>query len=66
MRVFRTIYLSLAAPGEVVPYARYDKLFRGVSLTDQDFHITNFPPGSSGEAALVDRFRQELSLSGRV
>ena len=66
MRVFRPVYLSLAKPGEVVAHDRYEQVFQRVSLTDTDFHISNFPPGSSGEAALVDRLRAELQLVDRI
>jgi hypothetical protein len=61
MRLFKPLYLSLTNPGGIVDHSRYEQFFFGVALTDQDFHISNFPPGSSGEAALVERFRQELS-----
>ena len=66
MRLFRPLYLSLAEPGEIVDYPRYGAIFRDVSVTDEDFNISNFPPGSSGEAALVERFRQELNLEERL
>ncbi len=64
MRVFRPIYLRLGKPGDIIDFARYESLFSGTALTDQDFHIDNFLPGSSGEAALVARFTLELGLRG--
>lgn len=60
MRLFKPLYLSLTNPGGVVEHGGYERFFAEMTLTDQDFQSSNFPPGSSGEAALVDRFRQEL------
>jgi DGQHR domain-containing protein len=62
MRVFRPIYLELGGPGDVVDHTRYEALFESMAITDEDFHISNFPPGSSGEAALVQQFTAELGL----
>jgi DGQHR domain-containing protein len=62
MRVFRPIYLTLGRPGDVVDHAKYEALFQLAAITDDDFHISNFPPGSSGEATLVQRFTSELDL----
>ena len=65
MRMFRPIYLTLGHPGDIVDHTRYEALFQGLAITDDDFHISNFPPGSSGEAALVQRFTSELDLRAR-
>lgn len=62
MRVFRPIYLALGRPGDVVEHTRYEALFSTTAIKDGDFHISEFPPGSSGEAALVQRFTAELGL----
>jgi DGQHR domain-containing protein len=65
MRMFRPIYLTLGRPGDIVDHTRYETLFQGTAITDEDFHISNFLPGSSGEAALVQRFTSELALAIR-
>jgi len=65
MRVFRPIYLTLGRPGDVVEHTRYEALFSTAAISDGDFHISEFPPGSSGESALVQRFTSELSLQAR-
>ncbi len=65
MRVFRPIYLTLGHPGDIVDHTKYEALFQLMAITDEDFHISNFLPGSSGEAALVQRFTSELDLRAR-
>jgi len=65
MRVFRPIYLTLGRPGDVVEPTRYEALFSTTAINDGDFRISEFPPGSSGEAALVQRFTSELGLQAR-
>ncbi|MCB8878387.1 DGQHR domain-containing protein, partial [Acidisoma silvae] len=64
MRMFRPIYLMLGRPGEIIDHARYEELFSKMEIKDSDFHINNFPPGSSGEAALVQRISSELTAFG--
>ncbi|WP_251878438.1 DGQHR domain-containing protein [Achromobacter sp. Marseille-Q4954] len=63
MRVFPQIYLSLAKPGEPVAEFKYRSLLDRVKLEDADFHVDNFPPGSSGEAKLANTLLVQLGLS---
>jgi hypothetical protein len=65
MRVFRPIYLILGRPDDIVDHTKYEVLFQGMAITDEDFHISNYPPGSSGEASLVQRFITGLDLRAR-
>jgi hypothetical protein len=62
MRVFRPIYLYLAAPGDPVESKRFLEILRRIELTDQDFTVENFPPGTSGEAALTQDFLEQLGF----
>lgn len=52
MKFFRRAYRHFAAPGEMVTTDQFATLFAKVDLTDADFNPQNFPPGSSGAAAL--------------
>jgi len=63
MRFLRPAYLSLAdKAGKQVAVNAFDQLFKKVSLKETDFTIENFPPGSSGEAALLVRLFQDTGL----
>ena len=63
MKVFPAIYLSLAKPGDMVADFKFLELLRRSKIEDADFNTENFPPGSSGEAALANRLLAELGLS---
>lgn len=52
MKFFRRAYRHFAAPGEMVTTDQFATLFAKVDLPDADFNPQNFPPGSSGAAAL--------------
>lgn len=52
MKYFRRAYLHFSAPGQMVTIDQFSTLFAKVDLADVDFNPQNFPPGSSGAAAL--------------
>jgi DGQHR domain-containing protein len=52
MKFFRRAYRHFAAPGAMVGVDQFASLFSKVDLADADFNPQNFPPGSSGAAAL--------------
>jgi DGQHR domain-containing protein len=63
MRYFRLAYLAVAAPGEVPSMQKfYDRVFRPMELTDDDFTVENFVPGTGGEARLFRVLRGEEAL----
>jgi DGQHR domain-containing protein len=63
MRIFPAIYLSLAKPGDVVADFKFLEILQKSKIEDSDFNTDNFPPGSSGEAALANRLLEELGLN---
>lgn len=63
LKIFPTIYLSLAKPGEMVPEFKFLELFKRVSLEDEDFRVENYPPGSSGESGLAKDILSQLGLT---
>jgi len=65
LNIFPTIYLSLVKPGEVVPEFKFLELFKRVTLSDDDFRVENYPPGSSGESALAKDILVQLGLAKR-
>lgn len=60
MRVFRDIYLYLAAPGDIVPAKNFLEMFERSTLEDKQISREQFPPGSSGEGTLVRKLREEI------
>jgi DGQHR domain-containing protein len=64
MRFLRPVYLHLVSnPGELIAHTDVLRLLIQVSLNDADFNIDNFPPGTSGEAALYRRLVADSRLS---
>ena len=63
MRVFRPVYLELAAPGQVVSVEQFDRVFERSSFKDEEFHVDTFKPGTSGEALLFRALEQDLDLT---
>lgn len=63
MKIFPTIYLSLAKPGESVADFKFLELLKKAKIEDSEFNTDNFQPGSSGEAALANRLLVELGLN---
>lgn len=64
MRAFRPIYLKLALPGEVVEMGQFSSVLEASRLNDDDFSVDIFRPGTSGEAALFRRLKDDLRLDG--
>lgn len=52
MRFFKDAYTYLEVPGTVVEKARFRRIFDACRLTDEDFTIEKYPPGTSGETRL--------------
>ena len=62
MRIFRPVYLQLAAPGEIVSVEEFNSVFTRSRLEDEEFHVDTFKPGTSGEALLFRALEQDLNL----
>jgi DGQHR domain-containing protein len=62
MKFFRRAYRHFAAPGEMVTTDLFATLFAKVNLTDADFSPQNFPPGSSGAAALNKTLLEQTEI----
>lgn len=61
MRFLRPAYLFLVGPGEIPSSDQFLEIFNKIDLTDDDFVIEEYKPGTSGEAKL---YRTLLELSG--
>lgn len=64
MRLLRPAYLHCVRPGKVPSVGDFASLFKRSTLTDEDFTVERFKPGTSGETALYQELRQELKLRG--
>lgn len=64
MRLLRPAYLHCVRPGAVPSVEDFASLFKRSTLTDEDFTVERFKPGTSGETALYQELRQELKLRG--
>jgi DGQHR domain-containing protein len=52
MRFLRDAYLYLVGPGEVPSKDQFATIFQRINLTDSDFTIEEYKPGTSGESKL--------------
>lgn len=64
MRLLRPAYLHNARPGEVPTVDEFSALFNRSRLTDGDFTVERFKPGTSGETALYQELKEEMGLGG--
>jgi DGQHR domain-containing protein len=66
MRLFKNIYLQeFPVPPRtdpVISRLKLKPLFEKVSLTDDDFTVERFSPGSSGEKLLYDTLRTQINV----
>lgn len=62
MRLLKPAYLYLGNPGEVISQSQFRSLFARTKITDDDFNVDNFKPGTSGETALFYRLAAEMGL----
>lgn len=65
MRLLRAAYLDRVRPGEIPSRDDFLSLFKRSSLTDDDFTVEQFKPGTSGETALYNNLRDEMRF-GRI
>jgi DGQHR domain-containing protein len=64
MRFLGPAYLSITKKiGEVPSKDQFKKLFERIRMTDADFNIEQYVPGTSGEAALFRAFKEKSGLS---
>jgi DGQHR domain-containing protein len=65
MRFLRPAYLNSAENiGDIVPEQKFEAIFSRIQLEREDFNITNFPPGTSGESNLVKKLLHDSGLDG--
>lgn len=64
MRLLRPAYLHCVRPGEVPTVEQFASLFNRSRLTDEDFTVERYKPGTSGETALYQELKEELGLRG--
>ena len=62
LRFLRVAYLNTSKPGTVTTRERFLSLLQTIQVTDEQFNIENFSPGTSGEARLFSVLRGRESL----
>jgi hypothetical protein len=62
MRFLKPAYLHFSSPGEVTSQAQFLTLFKKVTLTDTEFVVGTFAPGSSGEASLYQQLVRDTQI----
>lgn len=60
MRLLRDLINYWTEPGNPVAYDRYRESLENVQLADNDFNVTNYKPGTSGEAKLYRDLREQI------
>lgn len=63
MRFLRPAYLEFTSPGGVPSKEQFLDLLNKIKLTDEDFHINRFKPGTSGESELYRTLLKESGLA---
>lgn len=62
MRFLRHAYLFLVAPGEIPSKQKFMGIFQRIQLTDDNFTVDNFRPGTSGEVKLYNTLKETAKL----
>jgi DGQHR domain-containing protein len=63
MRLLRPVYYALKkVEGSMLESGEVFTIFEKSKLKDEEFNTSNYPPGTSGEAALYKSLRDELDL----
>lgn len=66
MRFLRPAYNHLRTGDDLVTMGSFLELFEKIDLKDADFHIENFPAGTSGESKLFHTLMKESGLDGYI
>ena len=62
MRLLRPMYLRVADPGQIVDKDAFAAEFAKSNLSDDDFTVDRYKPGTSGETALYHELKEQLRL----
>jgi DGQHR domain-containing protein len=65
MRTLKPICLKLKAHNSIPTISDFKQLFDKVQLTDEDFTVENFKPGTSGESQLFAKLVADMALDGQ-
>ena len=60
MRVFPILYMGIERPGVMVSADQFFARLKHVTLKDENFVVSEFRPGTSGEAALASQIIKDL------
>ncbi|ABR91858.1 Uncharacterized conserved protein [Janthinobacterium sp. Marseille] len=63
MRFLKPAYLKFSWELAVVPEEKFASIFAKIGLNNDDFSVDTFPPGSSGEALLLQTLLEQSGLS---
>jgi len=61
-RLLRPAYLYLGAPGDIPSVKDFKRVLEKIRLSDEEFTIDKFAPGTSGEAALFNVLLDQANL----
>lgn len=61
-RFLRPLYLNMTTPGRVPKTKDFFAVFSEMSLSDENFNVDNFKPGSSGQSELFHLLMSESGL----
>ncbi len=62
MRFLRPVYLYLVGPGEIPTRDRFASIINRIAMTDAEFTVETFRPGTSGEGALYHAFLSKVGI----
>lgn len=61
MRFLMHLFNSKFTPGEVPKKEQFQNIFRKISISDSDFSVDNYQPGTSGESKLLRELIEQIS-----
>jgi len=59
MRFLKDIYIDLERIGSIISKSQFSHVFSQINLTDADFTVDNYKPGTSGESALYKDLKKQ-------
>jgi hypothetical protein len=62
MRYLRPAYLNLGKPGDIISKEMFMKLFKRISIKDNEFTTEIYHPGTAGESKLYNTLIDESKI----
>jgi len=61
MRFLNHLFNTKFKPGDVPSMKQFREILSGITIADEDFNVDQFPPGTSGESALLKSLIEQAS-----